>query len=276
MKDTIFIKAINRELEWDMSLEFLMHFCSYNSDFDNGNISIFLSRGLLDETIEFIRADFGNVRLEELHNSYFTSVTFECLSEIKEIETYISKNKSSILEYNLSDKNLKISYKGTNTQESTNQADNLKKTSSNFDTIENWKFELEQVRHLLRSEFQERHYDHNYNIETRYMWLNFRDISIFGLNEYNFRGYYNPSTSQLLTLETGIGNTDEEYSTVKNRLVLKIGKPTETKEPEIDDYFKLPMRFDKWTVNEMEITLTSKIVPRADVMVYGLEIRKSA
>lgn len=276
MKDTIFIKAINRKLEWNLSFESLMDFCSYNTDFDNGKVSIFLSRGLLDETIEFIRATFGQVRLEELHSSYFTSVTFECLSEIKEIEAYITKNKSSILEYSLSDRNLTISYKGTNIQESINKAINLKKISSNFDTIENWKFELEQVRHLLRSEFQERHYDHNYKIETRYMWLNFRDISVFDLNEYNFRGYYNPSTCQLLTLETGIGNTDEEYSKVKNNLIHKIGKPAETKEPEIDAYYNLPMRFDKWSFNEMDITLTSKIVPRADVMVYELEIKKSA
>ena len=178
MKDTIFIKAINRNLVWNMSMKSLANFCSYNSDFDKGTVSIFLSRGFLNETIEFIRATFGQIRLDNLDNSYFTSVTFECLSEINEIEAYISKNKSNVLEYSLFDKTLIISYKGTNTQESTNQIVNLGKISSNFDKIENWKFELDQVRHLLLSEFQERHYDHNYNKETRYMWLNFRDISI--------------------------------------------------------------------------------------------------
>lgn len=275
MKDKIDIKAIHGQLTWNMPIIDLIETTCYNINYLTNKIEVFLSRGELVEGIEFIRAEIGTYNLNEINNLVFNNISFQLITPEEEVSKIIQTRFEKNTDVKLKNGRLIITYTGNNPKIPSSKT-LLSDNNLDINNPGNWTQSISTIRPLLNFEYRYFDYDYNYNVTNNYGWLTFKDISILGLEKYNFRAYFHYNNEGIINIETNIGSTVSEFDKVKTHFVNLYGLPTKTNEDKLNISFSHIFKDDIWLTEKLQIRLHSAYIARSEPeqFNYELEIRK--
>ena len=272
MNDHLHIKAINGQLIWNIPIIDLIEQTCYQINFERKNIEIYLSRGELIEGIEFFRATIGTFELSEINNTYFRQITFELITPEIEVRKIIQTWFDKRIMTKLNSNKLTISYDGDNlTNPSARKLIEIN-NSINLNDTNNWNFDIQNIRSLLKSEYRFYSYDFHYLLHYNYGWLDFNNVEILGFHGYHFKAHFDYNEVGITHLETIIGTDINEYEKTKNHFESLFGKPTNSLFQDTESEFKN----DIWYTDKMEIRLHTAFIPRSEPeqFRYELEVKK--
>jgi hypothetical protein len=275
MSDNLQIKAINGQLTWNKAIVDVIDKTCYNIDFLTNKIEVFLSRGELFEGIDFIRAKVGTYQLDEINDVFFDDLTVELLTPENEVRKFIQTRFDILTTTALNNNQLKIKYNGTNSAiPSTSKL--ISDKTIDLNNTDDWSLQIADIRQILKSEYRFYSYDYHYSITYNYGWLEFKDIEILGLSDFNFRAYFHYNGEGIIHIETIIGNTISEFENISSHFINLLGQPTKTNEDRFDSGFNHHFKDVIWLTDKFEIRLHSAYISRSEPeqFNYELEIKK--